>query len=479
MAVGAGRELPEELRELAEEARVTVRRGGAPGPDGKCVVYWMQRAQRGRDNHAVDLAVEVANELGLPLVVYFAGIANFPGANLRHYAFLNRGLVDVEADLSARSIAFVLRNSPHESLDRFLSDVGAAFLVGDENPMREPERWRRELAERIKIPFWTVDADVVVPSMLIEKAQYGAYTIRPRLYRLLPEFLVPFENPTALYEWKRPKGLVADSVHDDMTLGWKELDRSVEPVKAWSGGHHAAMKRLRHFVGSLLKNYERDRNRPEVDGTSALSTYLHFGHIGPVTIALAVDAAVKKDASLQGARDGYFNELIAWRELAVNFVKYSKNYDTAECAEDWAKKTIAEHARDERERLYSLKVLEAGETYDELWNAAQTQMVRHGWMHNYLRMYWAKKILEWTPDVATAVKWAIYLNDKYQLDGRDPNGYAGIAWSMVGKFDRAWGERAVFGKIRYMSGASTGRKFDSKLYVEQMRTLKGEEFQLR
>jgi deoxyribodipyrimidine photo-lyase len=265
-----------------------------------------------------------------------------------------------------------------------------------------------------------------------------------------------------------------------MTRGWKELDCSVAPVEAWTGGHAAAMKRLRHFTGRLLKNYDHDRNRPEVDGTSALSPYLHFGHVGPVTIALAVDAAVNKDPSLTGARDSYFNELIAWRELAVNFVKYTPNYDTADCAEDWAKKTIAEHAKDERERLYSLKELEAGETHDDLWNAAQTQMVEYGWMHNYLRMYWAKKILEWTPDVKTAVKWAVHLNDKYFLDGRDPNGYAGIAWSMLGKFDRAWFDRPIFGKIRYMSGASTGRKFNSKLYIDQMRALKGEEeFRLR
>jgi deoxyribodipyrimidine photo-lyase len=414
-------------------------------------------------------------------VAYFAGIANFPSANLRHYAFLNRGLVDVEEDLAARNIAFVLRNAPHESHERLVSDVRAAMVVGDENPMREPERWRRELATKIAIPFWTVDTDVVVPSKLIEKAQYGAYTIRPRLYRRLPEFLVPYENLRADHEWKRPKGFHADSVHDDMTKGWKHLDRSVGPVEAWIGGHHAAVKRLKHFTGKLLKDYERDRNRPEVDGTSALSPYLHFGHIGPVTIVLAVDAALKKDPSLQAARDGYFNELIAWRELAVNFVKYTPNYDTADCAESWAKQTIAEHAKDERERLYSLRELEAGETYDDLWNAAQTQMVQHGWMHNYLRMYWAKKILEWTPDVATAVKWAIYLNDKYFLDGRDPNGYAGIAWSMLGKFDRAWFERPIFGKIRYMSGASTGKKFNSKLYIDQMNRLgeKDLEFRLR
>jgi deoxyribodipyrimidine photo-lyase len=197
-----------------------------------------------------------------------------------------------------------------------------------------------------------------------------------------------------------------------------------------------------------------------------------------VTIALAVDAAAKKDKRLIPARDAFFDELIVWRELAVNFVRNTQKYDTAECAEDWAKKTLAEHARDEREVLYSLKQLEHAETHDELWNAAQPQMVHYGWMHNRMRMYWAKKILEWTPDVQTAVRLAVHLNDKYFLDGRDPNGYAGIAWSMLGKFDRAWGERPIFGKIRYMSGESTGKKFDSKLYIEQMRELRGEGFRL-
>jgi deoxyribodipyrimidine photo-lyase len=470
---------PQELRVLAEDARVAIRRGGVPNPNGKCVVYWMQRAQRGRDNHAADLAVLIANTLDLPLVVYFAGIANFPHANLRPYAFLNRGLVDVQEDLAARNIGFVLRNAPNESHQKFLADVQAAFLVGDENPMREPERWRRELAEQIDIPFWTVDADVVIPSKLMEKAQYGAYTIRPRLYRMLAEFLVPFKNPKAEKPWTPPKRLLSNDVRADMTQGWKDLDRTVKPVAAWIGGHHAAMKRLQHLAGSLLKQYPHDRNRPETDGTSALSPYLHFGHIGPVTIALAVNAAVAKDPTLAAARDAYLNELIVWRELAVNFVRYTPNYDTADCAEDWAKKTITEHAKDEREHLYTLAQLEAAETYDELWNAAQTQMVEYGWMHNHMRMYWAKKILEWTPDAKTAVKWAVYLNDKYFLDGRDPNGYAGIAWAILGKFDRAWADRPVFGKIRYMSGASTGRKFDSKLYIEQMRALKGDaEFHL-
>jgi deoxyribodipyrimidine photo-lyase len=460
--------LTEELRALALDARVTVRRGGAPAREGRRVVYWMQRAQRGVDNHAVDVAARAANALGLPLVAYFAGSADYVRSTLRQVAFLQQGLADVEEDLAARNISFVLRNGPGERVERLLEDVRAAMVVSDEDPMRGPERRRGELARRVRIPFWTVDADVVAPSKLMERAQYGAYTIRPRLYRLLPEFMVAYENPRAEWEWKRPKGFRADSVQQEMTRGWRRLDRSVQPVEAWVGGTRAAMKRLKHFTGKLLKDYERDRNRPEVDGTSALSPYLRFGHVGPLTIALAVERAARRDASLRTARDAYFNELIVWRELAVNFVRYTPGYDAADCAEAWAEKTIAEHARDERERIYTRAQLERAETHDELWNAAQTQMVRHGWMHNVMRMYWAKKILEWTPSVATAVRYAVHLNDKYELDGRDPNGYAGIAWAMLGKFDRAWGERPVFGKIRYMSGASTGRKFDSRRYIERV-----------
>jgi deoxyribodipyrimidine photo-lyase len=461
-------DVSEELAHWSDDARVTVRRSGVPDPNGSCVVYWMQRAQRGIDNHAVDLAVEIANLLGLPLVVYFAGISNFPHANLRHYLFLNQGLPDIEADLAARNISFVMRRAPHESHERLLADVRAAFLIGDENPMREPERWRKHLSSRIKIPFWTVDTDVVVPSKLMEKAQYGAYTIRPRLYRLLPEYLHAYQNPRAEYAWKRPRGFHSDSVHEDMTRGWKDMDRSVGPVEAWKGGTHAALERLKLFTGELLADYDAQRNHPEIDGTSCMSPYLHFGHLGPNTIALAVDAAVNANPKLRPARDSYFNELIVWRELAVNFVRYTPKYDSPECAESWAKATIAKHARDERERLYTVHQLESAQTHDQLWNAGQIQMVRHGWMHNYVRMYWAKKILEWTPDVGTAMKYAIYLNDKYFLDGRDPNGYAGIAWAILGKFDRAWGERPVFGKIRYMSGASTGKKFNSKRYIEQV-----------
>jgi len=465
--------LPWGLCELLQDPRVTVRRPGAPARGGRSVLYWMQRTQRGKDNHALDVAVRAGNEMRMPVVVCFLAVANFPGANLRSFTFLNQGLPEIEEELAERNIGFVLRRAPECSVERLAAEMGASLVVGDENPLRGPERWRRMVTERLEVPFWTVDSDVVVPTKLIEMPQYGAYTIRPRLQRLLPEFLRPLENPRAEHGWKRPKGLQAEDPRADITIGWGKLDRSVTPVEAWRGGPREARRRLKHFVDVILPTYERDRNRPELDGSSRLSPYLHFGHIGPVTVALAINEAVRRRPGLGTARDSFFNEMIVWRELAVNFVRTCPTYDRLECAEPWARKTIAEHARDEREHLYTLQQMEGAETHDGLWNAAQRQMLHFGWMHNHVRMYWAKKILEWSPDVATAMDRAIYLNDKYFLDGRDPNGYAGVAWAIAGKFDRAWTERPIFGKIRYMSGASTGRKFGSREYIRQMAELAG------
>jgi deoxyribodipyrimidine photo-lyase len=473
--IGLGEEMaadasvPVGLRRIVEDPRVTVRRGGVP-QRGRCVVYWMQRAQRGHDNHALDVAVTAANVLGLPCVVYFAAVKNFPHANLRHYAFMNQGLPDAEEDCAERGVGFVTRRAPNESHERFFEDVGAAMVVSDENPLREPERWRERLAERLRIPFWTVDADVIVPSKLLEKAQFSAGVIRPRLMRRLTEFFRPYENARAETEWKRPRGLKGEDVRADLTRGWREFDRSVKPVEAWRGGRKEAMKRLKVFVAMMLETYERERRRPEVDGTSKLSPYLHFGHISPLTIALAVKAAVNKDPQMKGAADAFLDELIVWRELSVNFVRYLPDYDSVACADNWARLTIDRHDRDEREVLYTLNQMEEARTHDEMWNAAQLQMVHYGWMHNHLRMYWAKKILEWTRDAETAMKRAIYLNDRYFLDGRDPSGYAGVAWAILGKFDRAWGERSVFGKRRYMSRESMSRKFDATRYIEQMRS---------
>ncbi|MGI4854751.1 MAG: deoxyribodipyrimidine photo-lyase [Janthinobacterium lividum] len=467
-------ELPEALRLLASADRVTVRRDGTPDPKGKVVVYWMQRAQRAFDNPALDCAVDIANELGLPVVVYFAGISNFPHANLRHYVFLNEGLRDVEADLQKRNISFVLRNAPHEDHLQMFADASAALVIGDENPMREPERWRAAIATKINVPFWTVDADSLVPMSRFDKVQYAAYTIRNRLWKMVPDYLQTSKNPHAKHAWTKPHGFHADDVQKDMTAGWKDLDRTVGAAPDLHGGAHAAHARLQYFVAKLLPGYGQNRNHPDLDATSVLSPYLHYGHISSLTIYLAIEAAVEQDRSLRESADGFLDELVTWRELCTNYVLYNPHYDDPECAEDWARKTVAAHADDVRDPTYTVQQMERAETYDELWNAAQRQGVRLGWMHNFMRMYWAKKILEWSPDNATAMKTAIYLNDKYFIDGRDPGGYAGIAWAIYGKFDRPWGERKIFGKIRYMSGASSGKKFNSKAYMAQYPAREGQ-----
>ena len=447
---------------LTCDARVTVRRSGAVNPDGACVVYWMQRAQRGIDNPALDVAVDAANFLGKAVVVFLAPVPFYPHANLRHYRFLNEGIPDIAAVLAKRNIGFVLRRYPDHSLVKFCDEAKAALVVGDENPMREPEGWRRNATKELRVPLWTVDADVIVPTRLLEKAQYAAHVIRPRLQAQLKTYLVASKNPHARVPWKKPAGLEALDAQSDITQGWK-LDRSVFPVSNWRGGTGEATRWLHEFVHRKLSGYGKWRNRPETEHTSRLSPYLHFGQISPITVALAVQ---KADAP-RADKEAFLNQIITWRELSVNLVRYNPDYDNFECAEPWAHRTLAAHSKDHRPLLYTEKQMENAETHDALWNAAQEQMVNSGWMHNYMRMYWAKKILEWSRTPAEAHSIAVLLNDKYELDGRDPNGYAGIAWAIVGKFDRPWFERPIFGQIRYMSGASTGKKFDSKKYIEQ------------
>jgi deoxyribodipyrimidine photo-lyase len=449
------------LDQMAADPRVMVRRGGAPDPYGTCVVYWMQRAQRSIDNPALDVTIRLANLLGKPAVVFFAPVPLFP-ANLRHYAFLADGIPDIAEGLQQRNVGFVLRKFPDHSLIKFCQEVRAALVVGDENQLREQEAWRLSATEKLQMPLWTVDADVIVPSKLMEKEQYAARTIRPRLLKEVPRFLVKPENPKAKIAWKKPMGLYSLAPFFDITQGW-QMERSIQPVKGLRGGMRQGLKVMREFVSKKLKHYREQRNHPELDGTSRLSPYLHFGHVGPMTVAHAVQNSEAPKAECEA----FLEQLIVWRELAVNFVKFNSLYDSLECAEPWALRSLALHAKDPRPVLYSERQLENAETDDPLWNAAQMQMVDGGWMHNYMRMYWVKKILEWTPSPVEAYQMAVRLNDKYEMDGRDPNGYAGIAWAIAGKFDRPWFERRIFGQIRYMSLKSTGKKFNSKLYIEQ------------
>ena len=454
------------ITKLSLNPRITVRTFAAPDPEGKCVVYWMQRAQRALDNPALDTAVELGNELGKPVVAFLAPARFYSHANLRHYSFLASGIPDIAEDLSRRNVGFVLRTYPDHSLIKFCEQVRPAIVIGDESPLREAERWRVRASQQLRVPLWTVDADVVVPSRLLGKEHYAARTIRPRLQELLPQFLSPRRVVKARIPWKKPRTLQSLSAHDDHTARWS-LDRSVSPVENWRGGTKQALRILTEFVNHRLQDYPEDRNHPELPGTSRLSPYLHSGHIGPLTIAHAVQAASAPAA----AKHAFLEQLIIRRELSVNFVRYNSHYDSFVCLEPWADRSFAQHSADRRPILYSEEQLEQAETHDPLWNAAQKQMVLTGWMHNYVRMYWAKKILEWSPSVATGYQRAVWLNDRYELDGRDPNGYAGIAWAIVGKHDRPWFERPIFGQVRYMSYASTSKKFDSHQYIEKVRQL--------
>ena len=458
---------PEELTRLSAQPRVLVRRQGAPHRGGKCVVYWMQRAMRVADNPALDVAIEAGNLLGLPVVAYFQVIPNYPNANWRHYHFLQQALRDVAEDAAERGVGFVVRRSPEASLERFLEEVRAALLIGDENPCREPERWRRVLATRLNIPYWTVDADVVVPSRVFGRSFVLLHHFRPRLKAELERFLVAPARIEPVSAWKPVRPPVSFDLSRDITAGFTKLDRTVRPVDSFTGGTRSARKRLGEFLRLGLKDYNENRNHPERDGTSQLSPWLHFGNLGPLTVALAVQKAANAGRISSEAAEKFLAQLIGWRELAVLFVRHEANYDNWECAAPWARKTLLEHAGDPRPQRYSLETLERAETHDELWNAAQRQMVVTGWMHNTMRMYWAKKMLEWAPDPATAFDWAVMLNDRYELDGRAPNGYAGIAWAIVGKLDRPWFNRPVFGLVRPMTGSSFSRKFDAGAYLRQ------------
>jgi deoxyribodipyrimidine photo-lyase len=461
------RSLPPALSFLTGDARVRIRNERPLAAEGRAVVYWMQRAQRAQDNPALDVAVRAANELGKPLVVFFGLTPHFPNANERHYAFLLEGLAETAREIENRGAAFRLRVHPRHGLASFCADVKPALVVGDENPLREPEAWRREAARRLDVLFVTVGADVVVPTGLFPKEEHAARTIRPKIERELARFLVPSEEPRVRVPFTGPRP-DATPLEPQMLLRELPLDRSARAVTGARAGTAAGLRALEEFLLDRLADYRDARNRPEnATGTSLLSAYLHFGQLGPRDVALAVLYADAPD----DAKEAYLEQLIVRRELAVNFVARNPNYDRYEGLPDWARATLESHANDPRPHLYSVDELEAAHTHDPLWNAAQLEMVHTGWMHGYVRMYWAKKILEWSEHPAAALETAIRLNDKYFLDGRDPNGYTNIAWAIGGKHDRPWPERAIFGKVRSMTYASTSRKFDAPAYIQRVEML--------
>ncbi|RNC67223.1 MAG: deoxyribodipyrimidine photo-lyase [Desulfuromonadales bacterium] len=440
---------PDRIRVIGEGAERT-------GP----VVCWMSRDQRTVDNWALLHAQELALARQVPLAVAFCLVPAFLGATIRHYGFMLKGLREVEASLAAKGIPFFLfRGEPAEEIGRFALECGASAVVTDFDPLRIKRQWKAEVVARGICPLVEVDAHNIVPCWIASpKAEFGAYTIRPKIHRLLPRFLEPF--PTLQphpFSWPS----AAPAVAWDVVLAGLSVDRSVPEVAWIEPGERAARRALDEFVAERLAAYPERRNDPAAAGQSGLSPHLHFGHLAPQRVALAVLAA---DVPPE-ARDAFLEELVVRRELSDNFCLHNPDYDRVAGVPAWARQTLDSHRDDPRPYRYSREALERGETHDPLWNGAQREMVLRGKMHGYLRMYWAKKILEWTGSPEEAMEIAIVLNDRYELDGRDPNGYAGIAWSIGGVHDRAWGERPVFGKVRYMSYGGCARKFDIEAYL--------------
>ncbi len=453
------------IETFAEDPRIAIRNGASPDPHGRCVIYWMRRAQRSFDNPALESAIALANALEKPVVVFFALRTHHPHANLRHFTFMIAGLADTAAGLERRHVGFAMRLSEarHAGDDfaRFAAETRPAAIVTDRNPLASIDAWRRAIPDELRVPVLNVDADVIVPTALIGREHYAARTIRPKIHSQLERFLVPVGRRRVRVPWRQPRGLQSINPSREL-LDALALDRTVAAAPDFTGGTTAALARLKRFIDGGLAHYAARRNAPQLQGTSELSPYLHFGQLGPHTIAIAARDAAAPDED----RRAFLEELIVRRDLAIAFTTYNRRYGALGSCEPWALRTLERHAQDPRTHRYSGRQLEQAETHDALWNAAQRQMVDAGWMHGYMRMYWAKKILEWTPSPRDAYQIAVRLNDRYELDGRDPNGYAGIAWAIGGKHDRAWGpERPVYGTVRYMSAASTGRKFDSKAYI--------------
>jgi deoxyribodipyrimidine photo-lyase len=453
---------PSRVRQLNER----------PPGEGDYVLYWMQQSQRAAGNPALEWAIGAANERRLPVVVGFGLMDAYPEANRRHYAFMLQGLQEVERTLAGRGIGFVIRRGRPAEVALALAGK-AALVVCDRGYLRHQKRWRAALAERAPCRVVQVEGDVVVPvEEASDRHEVGARTLRPKLHRLWDAYL------TELDETEASHGAGRLELRSDVTLADVErlldkldLDRSVPPVRRFEGGTGAARRRLASFLEEGLDGYAEGRSEPGAFRCSLLSPYLHFGQISPVEIALRVRAARTGQSADRAA---YLEELIVRRELSMNFVQFDEGYDRYDCLPDWARATLGAHGDDRREHSCSSRQLERAETHDRYWNAAMAEMVHTGFMHNYMRMYWAKKILEWSTTPEEAFATTLRLNNKYFLDGRDANSYANVAWTF-GLHDRPWPERAVFGKVRYMNAKGLERKFDMKSYLYAVERLVAQE----
>lgn len=427
------------------------------------VLLWVQQAQRARGNPALEFAIKRANEIRLPVVAVFGLMETYPEADERHFAFLLEGLFELREALAERGIPLLLQ--PGDPADVAITWAGkAALTVCDRGYLRHQVAWRDRLARESGSLVWEVETDVCVPAdQVSEREEFAARTIRPKIWKFLNP-LPPLAEPIRLRARYRgndlPDGWGASV---DAMLRRMSLARTVRRTRFFKGGESEARQALEKFLKEKLADYPDAHSDPSRNGSSGLSPHLRFGQISALEIAHAVERA---DAP-RAARDAFLEQLIVRRELSMNFVLRNPRYDRWEGLPEWARSNLEAHAKDRRETVYSEADLEQARTHDPYWNAAQLEMVRTGFMHNTMRMYWGKKILEWSASPWAAFRIALRLNHAWELDGRDPNGYAGVAWCF-GKHDRPWTRRPVFGTIRYMNDKGLQRKYDIEAYVERV-----------
>jgi len=436
--------------------------------NGSYVFYWMQQSQRAEYNHALEFAIARGNALGQGVLVGFGLTDDYPEANLRHYTFMLEGLRETQAALAKKGIKMVVQRGFPPDIALALGR-NASLIVCDRGYLGHQRDWRSQVAHLANCSVIQVESDVVIPIEVVsEKAEYAARTIRPKIHRHLSDYLMPFTHGDVKVSslHMKIKGLNLKNI--DTALKTLSLDRSVAPVtRYFEGGTSKGKARFAEFIEKRLHGYTANRNQPQTNDISHMSPYLHFGQLSPLYLALEMKAL---DGRFKAAREAYLEELIVRRELAMNFVYYTPKYSTYHCLPRWAKETLMQHRKDQRGYVYSRKRLEDAGTHDNYWNAAMREMKLTGLMHNYMRMYWGKKILEWSKAPEHAFRTLLAINNKYFLDGRDPNSYTGVAW-IFGVHDRAWFERPIFGKVRYMAASGLERKCDIRGYVKKIDAL--------
>ncbi len=472
------------------------------------VLYWMIAARRTRSNFALQRAVDWAKELGKPLVVFEPLRCGYQWASDRLHAFVIEGMVANAKLLAGKSVTYFPYLEPENGAGSGLLAAlarHACLIVTDDYPCFFLPRMTAAAAKKCGVRMESIDSNGLLPMRAADKVFARAYDFRRFLQKNLRQHLQEFPKLDPLRGVKLPQ---LDELPKAISKRWPSaaldefsvvsnpafsvspqleallaklpLDHKVAPAM-FRGGSAAAASTLKDFLDANFSSYGESRNHPDEPVTSGLSPYLHFGHIsahGVVQRVFELEGwkPAADDKKLGQKRlwdevsenaDAFLDELVTWRELGFNMCSKVENYDSFESLPDWAQATLADHADDEREFVYSLEEFAAAQTHDEIWNAAQRQLVLEGRMHNYMRMLWGKKILEWTQSPRDALAVMIELNNKYAVDGRDPNSYSGIFW-ILGRYDRAWGpEREIFGKIRYMSCDSTRRKLKLKQYLEK------------